>query len=234
MQDKIRKIKRMCALAALMLLCVLPGCGSREDDGLEEIRLSDGTAEEETASEGTGEDPAAEDGTEGTSDDGDEVSGKVSPDTEEDRETGTVFVYVCGAVHSPGVYELKSGARIYEAIEMAGGTTEDAAQELVNQAEIVCDGTRIYVPDQEEAKELGNGAQGLGTEVTGEAEKGKVNINTAGKDELMTLTGIGEAKAESILKYREENGKFESIEELMQIGGIKEGVFGKIKDDITV
>ena len=112
--------------------------------------------------------------------------------------------------------------------------TENAAPELVNQAEVVADGTRVYVPDQEEADEFRNGTEGLGTEVTGGAEKGKININTAGKDELMTLTGIGETKAESILEYREENGKFESIEELMQIEGIKEGVFNKIKDDITI
>ena len=83
----------------------------------------------------------------------------------------------------------------------------------------------------------GGGTEGLGTEVTGISdgnEKGKININTAGKDELMELTGIGEAKAESILRYREEHGGFQSIEELMQIEGIKEGVFNKIKDDITI
>ena len=79
--------------------------------------------------------------------------------------------------------------------------------------------------------------QGAGVEdiVTGNADvSGKVNINTAGKDELMTLTGIGEAKAQSILDYREEHGKFGSIEDLMLIEGIKEGVFNKIKEDITI
>ncbi len=229
MQDKIRIIKRICVLALMALVLILPGCGSREGDELDEIRISDETAEEEPAAEGL------EEGTADTVDDGEEISGEISPDTEEDdRETGTVFVYVCGAVHSPGVYELKSGARIYEAIELAGGVTADAAQELINQAEVITDGARIYVPDQEEAEEFQSGTEGLSTGVTSGSEKGKININTAGKDELMTLTGIGEAKAESILKYREENGKFGSIEELMQVGGIKEGVFNKIKDDITI
>lgn len=227
MQDKIRKRKRSCALALLTLMFILPGCGRREGDELEEIRLSDNTSgmdSTETA-----------DGTEETQDKGEETLEEIPSDTDEGtRENGTVFVYVCGAVHSPGVYELKSGARIYEAIELAGGATADAAQELINQAEVITDGARIYVPDQAEAEEFRSGTEGLSTGVTDGSEKGKININTAGKDELMTLTGIGEAKAESILKYREENGNFESIEELMQVGGIKEGVFNKIKDDITV
>lgn len=79
------------------------------------------------------------------------------------------------------------------------------------------------------------GAGVLEDTVTGNAdESGKVNINTAGKEELMTLTGIGEAKAQSILDYREEHGQFGSTEDLMQIEGIKEGVFNKIKEDITI
>ena len=87
------------------------------------------------------------------------------------------------------------------------------------------------MPTEDEA------AQGAGVgenAVTRGTDSKKVNINTAGEEELMTLTGIGEAKAASILKYREENGRFKSIEELMQIEGIKEGVFNKIKDDITI
>lgn len=225
MRDKIRKRKWACVLTMMALLFLLPGCDSREKDGLQELRLENETAEKDVAEKET------PDGTEDTADKGEETLSAAEDDA---RENGTVFVYVCGAVHSPGVYELKSGARIYEAIEMAGGTTADAAQELINQAEVITDGARIYVPDQEEAEEFRSGTEGLGTEVTDGSEKEKININTAGKDELMTLTGIGEAKAESILKYREENGKFESIEELMQIGGIKEGVFNKIKDDITI
>lgn len=225
MRDKVQKRKRICVLIMLTLLFLPPGCGSRENDGLEELRLEGATVEKEVDEKETA------DGTEGTADKGEKTPSVTEEDT---RETGIVFVYVCGAVHSPGVYELESGARIYEAIEMAGGTTADAAQELINQAEVITDGARIYVPDQEEAEEFRGGTEGLGTEVTGRPEKAKININTAGKDELMTLTGIGEAKAESILRYREENGKFESIEELMQIGGIKEGVFNKIKDDIRI
>ena len=134
-------------------------------------------------------------------------------------------------MNTPGVYELKKDARVFEAIRSAGGMTEEAAADAVNQARPVSDGEQIYVPTTAEAESLGTGVEGTVTEGT---VNSKVNINTAGKEELMTLTGIGEAKAESILKYRDENGKFGSIEELMEIEGIKEGVFGKIKDDITI
>ena len=143
-----------------------------------------------------------------------------------------MFVYVCGAVESPGVYELRADARVIEAISSAGGITEDAAPDAVNQARVIADGEQIYVPTVEEAASQQTGVGG--TTVTKGTESVKVNINTAGKEELMTLTGIGEAKADDILKYREEHGSFGSIEELMQINGIKEGVFNKIKDDITI
>ena len=140
-------------------------------------------------------------------------------------------MYICGAVNTPGVYELDKDARVFEAIRSAGGMTDEAAPDAINQARVVSDGEQIYVPTAEEAESQGTGVEGT---VTESAVDDKVNINTAGKDELMTLTGIGEAKAGSILRYREENGRFESIEELMEIEGIKEGVFNKIKDDITI
>ena len=95
----------------MALLFLLPGCDSREKDGLQELRLENETAEKDVAEKET------PDGTEDTADKGEETLSAAEDDA---RETGTVFVYVCGAVHSPGVYELKSGRGIYEAIEMAG------------------------------------------------------------------------------------------------------------------
>ena len=146
-----------------------------------------------------------------------------------DRE-GTVFVYVCGQVASPGVYELSEGARVYEALEAAGGALDGGYPESLNLAQEVQDGQKLYVPTQEEAL-AGGTPQGGGP---GGGAQAKVNLNTAGLEELMTLTGIGEAKAQSILDYREEHGQFGSIEDLMLIEGIKEGVFNKIKEDITI
>ena len=127
------------------------------------------------------------------------------------------------------VYELEQDSRVFEAIAKAGGLTENAAAEAVNQARVVVDGEQIYVPSLDEVK-----GAGVVSEVTERTDDGKININTAEKEELMTLTGVGEAKAQSIIAYREEHGGFQSIEELMQIEGIKEGVFNKIKEDITI
>ena len=114
-------------------------------------------------------------------------------------EDATVFVYVCGAVETPGVYELQADARVFEAIRAAGGVTAEAAPDMVNQAEVITDGEQIYVPTAGEVQ-----AQGLGVGETGAkgTDNGKVNINTASEEELMTLTGIGEAKAAAILKYK--------------------------------
>ena len=133
-----------------------------------------------------------------------------------------ICVYVCGAVQKEGVYELSAGSRVFEAIDAAGGFREDAARTEVNQARLLEDEEKIYVPT---ITELQN------EEKNGD---GKVNINQASKEELMTLPGVGEAKAESIIKYREEQGAFRSIEEIMQIAGIKEGLYEKIKDLIKI
>ena len=138
----------------------------------------------------------------------------------------TLCVYVCGEVKSPGVYELPEGSRIVDAVEAAGGMTEAASGTWLNLAEPVSDGQKIEVPSEMEAAEL--------EKVQQEAQSGLVNLNTASAEELMTLTGIGESKAEAILSYREEHGGFEKPEELMEIPGIKEGVFEKIRDQVTV
>lgn len=138
------------------------------------------------------------------------------------QEVSLVYVYVCGYVERPGVYPLKVGARICDALELAGGVTKDGRPEALNQAEHVKDGQTIYVPSLDEATELV------------EVEDGLVDINLADKAMLMTLPGIGESKADIIIQYREEHGAFEAIEELMNIPGIKEGVFNKIKNSIKV
>ena len=140
-------------------------------------------------------------------------------------------IYVCGAVNRPGVYKLPAGSRIYEAVLLAGGTQEDACEAAVNQAEELSDGQMVFVPTIEEA-ETPEAETGASLGASGPA--GKVNLNTADFTELLTLPGIGESKASAILAYREEKGRFSSVEEIMDITGIKEGVYSKIKDHITV
>lgn len=156
----------------------------------------------------------------------------------------TGYVYVCGAVASPGVYPIDPGMRVFEAIALAGGFTPEAAEEWLNQAQPVQDGQRLYVCSKEEAARMEQ--EGIAAGQAGEDTSpasfpdtagnggGKININTADQAALMTLPGIGEAKAEAVVRYRTEHGNFTSIEEIQNISGIKTAVFSKIKDLITV
>jgi len=159
--------------------------------------------------------------------DGDAVSEYVEGKSQND----TIVVYVCGAVNNSGVYEVQQGSRICDAVNAAGGMSADAAPEQINLATIVSDGEQIRVPFVgEEAAQpdvpAGNGDVNQNPD--------KINLNTATKEQLMTLSGIGESKANAIISYREKNGRFYNIEELKKIEGIKEGVYNKIKDNICV
>lgn len=143
-------------------------------------------------------------------------------------ETGVCFVHVCGAVVSPGVYELPAGSRIFDALELAGGITEEGVPTALNFAEQIYDGEQILIPTWEQY------SAGWTSEALEDASAGLVNINTATKEQLMTLNGIGESRAQAIIAYREEYGPFASIEALMQVSGIKEAAFEKVRDYITV
>lgn len=146
---------------------------------------------------------------------------------------GNVYVHITGAVKKPGVYIFDEPPRVVEVVEEAGGFTKDAVKSGVNQAEIVEDGVQIVIASKRDAKKTATSGKTSGT---GEpsAEDSQIDLNTATKEELMTLTGIGESKAMSIVAYRETNGKFKKIEDIMNITGIKDGVFEKIKSRIKV
>lgn len=148
-------------------------------------------------------------------------SDNVYSDSVSDDSEQKIYVYVCGHVNQPGVYALFEDSRICDALEMAGGVTDDGQPEALNQAEHMTDGQTLYVPGRDETLTMQT-----------EVDDGLVDINQADRESLMTLPGIGESKADDILQYREEHGAFASIEELMKIPGIKEGVFNKIKDKI--
>ena len=156
---------------------------------------------------------------------------------------------ICGEVAAPGVYELPAGSRMYEAVEKAGGMTSEAAQESVNLAQAIEDGQQLRIPSREEIRKyqetgkdvsglLGaGGAAGNGSESASQksgSSAALINLNTASKEELMTLNGIGAARAEAILSYREQKGGFRTIEDIMKVPGIKNAAFQKIKDKITV
>lgn len=147
-----------------------------------------------------------------------------------------IYVDLGGAVKHPGVYSLPEGSRVFEVIALAGGFMEDAYTRQINQADILEDGEQIYVLNIQEAEEmLSQGTlSDTSTPSQEEHDSGKVDLNKAEKEDLMTLTGIGATRAEAILQYRAEHGGFRSIEELMQVEGIKEKTYEKIKDCITV
>lgn len=158
--------------------------------------------------------------------------------TEASQQTGeepaVCFVHICGAVKEPGVYELSEGSRVYQAVRMAGGFLAEADESFLNLAAVIEDGMKITVLTKEEAeKARESNTVPFPGDIEGPKE-GKVNINTAGRDELMTLKGIGESRADEIIAYRKSRGRFEKIEDIMQVPGIKDGAFQKIKDDITV
>ena len=144
-----------------------------------------------------------------------------------ETQTAVIVVHVCGEVVSPGVYEFAPGARLQDAVEAAGGFTEQAADSYNNLAALLRDGEKVVIPALDDVAQ-----DRLGLEA--QEEGGPVNINTADAEELMTLPGIGEARAQAILEYREEHGGFGAVEDIMQVSGIKEAAFEKIRDSITV
>ena len=176
-----------------------------------------------------------------------EASDTLPEETTADDGTGNnepelLYVHICGAVSEEGVYALPAESRVTDGIEAAGGFSEGADETFHNLAALLTDGQKIYVPTLEETRSLsltertdGTGSSLYGaTEAYGSGAVKKVNLNTAGLAELMTLSGIGEAKAESILKYREKVGRFLNIEELKKVSGIGDALFERIREDIVV
>jgi competence protein ComEA len=161
-----------------------------------------------------------------------------SEDVPEKQDAADIYVDVSGAVRYPGVYQLEADARVFEAIEMAGGLLEDAYTNALNQAQVLSDGQKLFVPTREEWE--------TGTFSTSDtmsvdawqgneaADDGLININTADETKLCELPGVGAARAQAILQYRQEHGNFASIEEIQNVSGIKSGLFEKIKDKIKV
>lgn len=171
--------------------------------------------------------------------------------SDKEMQQAMIYVDVCGAVANPGVFQLAAGSRVFQAIEAAGGYLPEAALTCVNRAGVLTDGQQLYILTQEEMERQGrdpvemagasdgqmNGSAGTGqnTGMTAQVQQdNRININTADEAQLTTLTGIGATRAQAIIAYREENGPFAAIEDIMNVQGIKEGTFAKIKDEIVV
>lgn len=162
---------------------------------------------------------------------------EISSDTEEANE---IIVDIKGAVVNPGIYHLKSNAIVQDVITLAGGLTEDADTSNLNLSKKVTDEMVITVYTHEEVKDLEKQEAIVETENESKDDddttttSGLVSINTASLEELMTLPGIGEAKAKSIIQYRENCGKFAKKEDLLNISGIGEKVYAELEAYITI
>ena len=268
LRDTIWQVGLMSVL--LILLC---GCTRKE----ELLLLSEETAEaaggQSGFSEDAGKEAYAEEGSGriSTDESGETELASESASLQENREAvqdGVIYVHVCGAVAHPGVYELEAGCRVYEAVEQAGGFSENADQNYVNQAQALEDGVMLVIPTKEETADArerekaatageaqdsavekigivqGGAAEGLGI-VGGTsrgsqdgdsaaASDGRININTASEAQLCEIPGVGATRAEAIAAYRETHGPFKKPEDIMKVSGIKEGMYEKIKDSISV
>ena len=259
-RSHIRSVRLVFSIFLLQILAGLTGC---KDDGTEFLEKE---LVQEESTEASGMDAEQEEPKDTES----EVSGKASaraaadisqkkqnesaeePAPEVEKQLPeisdtpqTIYVDICGAVTSPGVYELPYGSRVFQAIEQAGGYLPEAAASYLNRAKGLSDGQQVYVPTQagsevtaENSTETASGQKSAGEDF-GEAETAssteqKIDLNTADVSQLTTLTGVGESKALAIIAYREENGPFTSAEDIMNVPGIKEGTYEKIKDKIAI
>lgn len=233
------------ALAILVIAAAAAALvGAASSDGLTILAAEEESGDEEELAEGSEESgDSDEDEAAGSGDDS-------GADAEAEEEPETVVVYVCGAVVSPGVFELEEGARIQDAILAAGGFSDDAATESLNLASLVEDGEQIDVPTLEELEEAEAAGIELTTTTTGSSASdssdsssddsssssstGLININTATAEELEELPGIGEVTAANIVADREENGPFSSIEDITRVSGIGDAKYAAIADLICV
>lgn len=222
-------MKKIINLLLCMCMCtVLFACGGNSiedfDDNSQKVMRSE-------ESQGTKDSQEAGDLDKTRSSENAGESSQAASDTSDKAagESGSeICIYICGCVKNSGVYNLPAGSRVCDAIEAAGGYTKDADLKYWNQAQQMSDGMMIYVPSVDEKLETPEQSGAAST------EEGKININTGTKEELISIPGIGESRAESIIKYREENGDFSSIEDIMLVSGIGNSLFEKMREYITV
>lgn len=201
--------KAVKTIIAASVFIILGGCHFAQND--KEVAVYN------AAYDAAADDNASDDNAQGYAGITDELSGRT------EAHTDMIYVQAAGAVVNPGVYEVAEGTRVYEVISAAGGTLDNADEQMLMLAGVVSDGERIYVPYEGEI-----------ITQPADADDGRVNINTADEDQLTTLPGIGAARAADIIDYRQTVGRFETIEQIMEVPGIKEAAFNKMKNKIKV
>ncbi|WP_130863735.1 helix-hairpin-helix domain-containing protein [Bacilliculturomica massiliensis] len=223
-----------CFIAVVLVLTILKGGVLFQEK--EEIITESGECEtsgSETASGDQGEGRSASSG---------QINGEASGGTHEEAGSGVprMVVDVAGAVSSPGIYILPQGSRVYEAVDQAGGLTEESDLREINLAAELLDGEKLYIPSrgdyaqsaETEGRSAGGDVKETGCRAGSDAKK--ININTADSSELQTLNGVGPSTARRILDYRRENGRFRAIDELKNVKGIGDKTFQKLKESISV
>ena len=170
-----------------------------------------------------------------------------SNSNDESKEQNKIKVYITGEVLLPGVYELEEGSRIEDAITVAGGISQNASLKDVNLAYVLEDAMKIYIPNKSEETEQKQivttddasiqsyaSITSSTSTISSPSSSSKVNINKASITDLETINGIGPGLAQKIITYREEHGKFSSIDDIKNVSGIGDKKFEKIKDSISV
>ena len=232
----MRKIYQYGALAMLLPILLLCGCSTDKALSLEDISFAEEqeTSQEKDAGDESYDAEKADDALE-TAEDSRVILSEDAAESKVTKDSAEIFVYVCGAVLNPGVYGLPEGSRGCDALEAAGGFDDGADREQINLAALLSDGSRLYFPYEGEEAEVSQAATSAeNTESAGGEESSLVNINTAGLEQLMTVPGIGEKRAQAIIDYRSSGGYFENPEDLMNISGIGESVYLKMKNYICV
>ena len=163
----------------------------------------------------------------------------VPTNTIEETEEKNIFVHIAGCVQKEGMLELRSNSRIADAIEKAGGLTQEADLSDINLAYLLEDGMKIYIPNQNERQENNEITENIPNTATMQIQdtnkkQDVININTATQEELDTLPGIGPATAIKIIEYRKEKGKFKQKEEIKEVSGIGDAKYENIKELICV
>lgn len=165
----------------------------------------------------------------------DEKSNKSNEISQAETEDQLVTVDVKGAVKKPGVYQLQSNSRVHDALEKAGGMTEEADLKSINQAQKLSDEAVVYVAKVgENAVDVTASASASATSGTGQTKSALVNLNTATEADFQTISGIGQKRAQDIIAYREANGRFKSVDELKNVSGIGAKTLEKLKEYVTV
>lgn len=155
---------------------------------------------------------------------------------EEDARPKVMYTDIKGSVKEPGIYSFSSEERVYDVLKRAGGLLEEADSDRINFSAKIEDQQVLYIPavGEEPPEHLNQSASPEGKQSTADTEPSKININTASPSELQQIPGIGSVKAQEIIRFREENGSFQKVEDLQEISGIGEKTVEKLKNFVTI